>query len=56
MKALQRDLEDSVLVEASTHWRLSRVETRALASAAKRYGRFIGFKPTYCEIKTYRSP
>ena len=42
MKALQRDLEDSVLVEASTHWRLSRVETRALASAAKRYGRFIG--------------
>jgi len=32
MKALERDLEDSVLVEASPHWRLSRVETRAAAS------------------------
>jgi len=34
--------KEPVLVEASPHWRLSRVETRALASAARRYGRFIG--------------
>jgi len=43
--------KDSVLVEASPHRRLSRAETRALASAVNRYGRFME-RPTQLIVKS----
>ncbi|HZA19962.1 MAG TPA: crosslink repair DNA glycosylase YcaQ family protein, partial [Actinomycetota bacterium] len=38
---------DSVVIEASPHRRLSRVEEKALKAAVERYGRFLGVPASY---------
>ena len=38
---------DSVVIEASLHRRLSRVEEKALRAAVERYGRFLGVPASY---------